>query len=248
MAKTISDFLKALKELADDNTRYYGKWNSSTGNGKWNVPRGQESYPPTFDCGLAVTYAIYKAAGWKWNNGTNCAQYGYIWPNNDSSDNEWFLRSHCGATKYTYNKNILKPGDIILGYNHIWMYYGNNQIFEANDGYSSNKGKQIDIHSFIDYSDAYCIYRLPWEQGDSSPEPDMPGCQDLGICELGDKGPLVMTMQAILNGKNNAGLLVDGVFGEITKQALIDYQKKHPSLYVDGICGPDTWGDLLYRD
>ena len=40
-------------------------------------------------------------------------------------------------------------------------------------------------------------------------------------------------------------LLVDGVAGNLTIGALLDFQKKHPPLEPDGICGPNTKKALL---
>lgn len=168
MAKTIADLKAAWKALADDNTRTYGRWNSSTGNGKWNVPSGKESYPPSFDCGLALTWGIYKACGWSWNSGTECAYKGYIWPDNEGTSNhEWFLVSLLGAKKYKYSDigyAGLKNGDILDSKSHVWAMYdkSRNQIFEANDGYSSGAGS-ISIHNWIDYGPVW-VYRLPWKE------------------------------------------------------------------------------------
>ncbi len=63
----------------------------------------------------------------------------------------------------------------------------------------------------------------------------------------------VMTLQRILNelldgqgyrGKDGNKLTVDGVFGDNTEYALMQYQKNH-GLTVDGICGYPDWSALL---
>ena len=254
---TIADVKKYAKALADDNTRYYGKWNSSTGNGKWNVPSGYESYPPTFDCGLACTWAIYKALGWSWNSGTTCAWKGYIWPDNEGTSNhEWFMVSLLGAKKYSYSDigyNGLKDGDILDSKSHIWMMYDKSAgtIFEANDGYSSNKAKQIDIHGWINYGPVW-VYRLPWESGESEdPTPAKKvtrfNMEDIWTVQKGGDGGYVASLQALLNAKMDAGLLVDGNCGDLTVKAIKKWQKKY-GLYVDGIAGPITQNDIYCRD
>ena len=37
---------------------------------------------------------------------------------------------------------------------------------------------------------------------------------------------------------------VDGVFGPMTTQVLIQWQRRTNSLKVDGVCGPSTWAWL----
>ena len=59
-------------------------------------------------------------------------------------------------------------------------------------------------------------------------------------------GALVRSAQLLLNGKNSAGLDVDGDFGSLTDTAVRNYQKKK-GLEVDGIIGPMTWESLLTK-
>ena len=57
-------------------------------------------------------------------------------------------------------------------------------------------------------------------------------------------GAAVKTLQDALNKVNNAGLTVDGKYGNNTKNAIINYQKKK-GLTADGICGSKTWEKLI---
>lgn len=52
----------------------------------------------------------------------------------------------------------------------------------------------------------------------------------------------IKTLQTYLN-KFGYGLVVDGLFGIKTYLAVRDFQKNH-DLFVDGICGPNTWKKL----
>ena len=59
----------------------------------------------------------------------------------------------------------------------------------------------------------------------------------------GSTGSAVSKLQTILN-EHGYGLAVDGIFGEKTRAAVRDYQKRY-NLKLDGIAGPETWGSLL---
>ena len=60
---------------------------------------------------------------------------------------------------------------------------------------------------------------------------------------FGSNGSAVSKLQTILN-QHGYGLAVDGIFGEKTRAAVRDYQKRY-NLKLDGIAGPETWGSLL---
>lgn len=52
------------------------------------------------------------------------------------------------------------------------------------------------------------------------------------------RGSAVVTLQKLLN------LCPDGIFGEITEEAVKTYQKEHGIVPIDGIVGPKTWTKL----
>lgn len=60
---------------------------------------------------------------------------------------------------------------------------------------------------------------------------------------FGSTGSAVSKLQTILN-QHGYGLAVDGIFGEKTRAAVRDYQKRY-NLKLDSIAGPETWGSLL---
>ena len=63
------------------------------------------------------------------------------------------------------------------------------------------------------------------------------------LLKEGSKGMSVTTLQTYL--KNTGyNLIIDGVFGEITEEAVKDYQKKN-KLVSDGIVGNKTWNYLI---
>jgi hypothetical protein len=85
------------------------------------------------------------------------------------------------------------------------------------------------------------------DAGDITPDPD-PGPPDPPTPPVpdelyptlgrGDVGPWVRYMQLLLGG-----VKVDGDFGPNTEEAVESFQNIE-GLYIDGICGPDTWGAL----
>lgn len=59
----------------------------------------------------------------------------------------------------------------------------------------------------------------------------------------GSTGDSVRDLQRKLNA-NGYKLDEDGVFGNNTYNAVVDYQRKY-NLRVDGVVGEETWGSLL---
>jgi peptidoglycan hydrolase-like protein with peptidoglycan-binding domain len=66
----------------------------------------------------------------------------------------------------------------------------------------------------------------------------------LSNIKSGSTGAQVKSLQILLNGKNSAGLAVDGQAGAKTVAAIKNYQSKN-GLTADGECGPKTWGKIL---
>ena len=52
----------------------------------------------------------------------------------------------------------------------------------------------------------------------------------------GSRGNAVKQLQTLLNGRGYS-LDVDGVFGKLTRAAVLDYQKKNGLKLVDGVVG-----------
>lgn len=63
-------------------------------------------------------------------------------------------------------------------------------------------------------------------------------CPKNGVIKQGSKGEYVRWLQWELN-RYGANLVTDGVFGQKTEKALMEFQRKH-DLIVDGKCGTQT--------
>lgn len=258
MAKTIADFKKYLKQIADDNRYIYGRYDSAIGNGRYRYDQLMYNSDCTFgrDCCMYISDALYRCCGWSTNNWT----HGYFWPHPGQSGYNYFLMSVLGCKKMYYNDigySGLKDGDILIGNGHTYAMFdkANNLIAEANDGYGGNGPLSIDIHGWIKYGSNPEVYRLPWPIGEYKEETPIVNNNSkeefdlatIWTVQKGSNGGHVRTVQALLNSKNKAGLLVDGDCGNLTVQAIKNYQQKY-GLYVDGVCGQKTWYDLVTRN
>lgn len=65
------------------------------------------------------------------------------------------------------------------------------------------------------------------------------------VLDLWDRGKNVRTLQSALN-EHGADLVVDGIFGQNTRAAVIDFQRS-AGLMIDGIVGPNTRAALWPR-
>lgn len=63
------------------------------------------------------------------------------------------------------------------------------------------------------------------------------------LVKKGSKGEFVKKLQRLLNA-NGSHLKVDGDFGVLTENAVIEYQASH-DLVKDGVAGVKTWGKLI---
>lgn len=76
--------------------------------------------------------------------------------------------------------------------------------------------------------------------GDAGPK-TLAGCPTL---QYGSMGNVTKLLQEALNDSGYECGMIDGAFGNKTKQAVILYQASH-GLVVDGVVGPRTWSNLL---
>lgn len=87
------------------------------------------------------------------------------------------------------------------------------------------------VHNFI------CIWKD--ESKDTKQVETCPYAEPKVNIRNGSRGTGAKWVQWMLNNKNKAGLIVDGIFGKNSVMALKAFQEKS-KLYVDGICGSAT--------
>ena len=93
-----------------------------------------------------------------------------------------------------------------------------------------------------------CVDEAPNPEPEHVPQPEpSPGPDKYHpTLRKGDKGVYVVEMQNDLlkAGEKLPRYGADGDFGNETLAALKSFQRSHPPLVVDGICGPKTWAVL----
>jgi peptidoglycan hydrolase-like protein with peptidoglycan-binding domain len=106
----------------------------------------------------------------------------------------------------------------------IWRTYGGSN--------PHNLHMHISVHNeepLYDSAEPWAITLLP---PTGEPNPVRP------LLERGSEGEPVKEVQRIL------GIEVDGIYGEATEAAVINFQQRHEDLVSDGIVGPYTWQKL----
>jgi peptidoglycan hydrolase-like protein with peptidoglycan-binding domain len=98
-----------------------------------------------------------------------------------------------------------------------------------------------DIEIYHEKFDQICqaiATTIAGEERPPGPTPPKPKPELYPTLALGDRGPWVRYMQLLL-GTTTA----DGDFGTRTEDAVEDFQSRN-GLYIDGVCGSDTWRAL----
>lgn len=127
---------------------------------------------------------------------------------------------------------------------------GNNiKVIEGNKGDAESSCTAVGVREITkSYAYIYGVARPKYGISDASePESKKITVETRQLC-FGMKGKDVEAMQAILiaKGFKCGTAATDGDFGGCTRDAVKMFQEVH-KLEVDGICGPETWGELINR-
>lgn len=150
----------------------------------------------------------------------------YDWDGNHSSDHVGIVTKCDGERITVLEGNV---GDsvgwriISPSYSHI-LGYGLPDYNRAG-GSSQTKPAFTSFYSFFDPVNQQRLRTLP-------------------TLLVGSDGIYVAMLQLALIARIDANLDVDGDFGPLTKEAVLNWQSSN-GLEVDGICGTETWASLL---
>ena len=233
---TIDNATKQMEAWAADSSHGYDQAN------RWG---------PDYDCSSAVISA-WELAGVPVK--TNGATY-------TGNMRGVFLR--CGFADVTWSVNLsngegLKRGDVLLNIqHHTAMYCGNGMEVEA----SINENGDVTGGMTGDQTGREFLVRpyrnYPWDcvlryTGENVPEMDTTEkikptyyyTVKLPLLKPGMKDNAVATVQQLLSARGYYSGDCDGIFGELTKQAVMAYQAD-TGLETDGEVGGKTWDKLI---
>lgn len=195
-----------------------------------------------FDC-----VGLIKAVLWGWHGDTLRVYGGVSYASNNVPDigaNTMIQR----CKDVTDDFSAIEVGEVVWTNDHIGVYIGKGlavectpswadkvQITACNCSVSGYKRRNWKKHGRLPYV-TYTGVRAPLMETICKIEvPEL---------HLGMKSGYVKSMQALLNTYDNAKLSLDGYFGNDTRAAVMAYQKKR-GLGADGVCGKQTWAQLL---
>ena len=206
---------------------------------------------PDYDCSSAVISA-WELAGVPVK--TNGATY-------TGNMRGVFLR--CGFEDVTGSVNMttgagLQRGDVLLNIrHHTAMYCGNGQEVEASINESGGviggvtgdqTGREFLVRPYRNYP-WDCVLRYTGGDAGAEPEKSKPThyyTVKLPLLKLGMEDDAVTTVQQLLAAKGYYTGDCDGIFGELTKRAVVAFQADN-DLETDGEVGGQTWGKLINR-
>lgn len=204
---------------------------------------------PDYDCSSAVISA-WELAGVPVK--TNGATY-------TGNMRGVFLR--CGFEDVTGSVNMttgagLQRGDVLLNIrHHTAMYCGNGQEVEAsineNGGVTGGMtgdqtGREFLVRPYRNYP-WDCVLRYTGGDAGNGPEKSKPThyyAVKLPLLKQGIEDDAVTTVQQLLAAKGYYTGDCDGIFGELTKRAVMAFQADN-DLETDGEVGGETWAKLL---
>ena len=195
---------------------------------------GREVSGANYPWCCAFIWCVFNEAGIDIKRTASCVMLG-----------DWFKQEG------KYHKDNPQVGDIVFfkfpgssrWTNHVGLVIevnGNTLTTIEGNTSSDNKGSQnnggmVAIRTRKINSSVVGFGRVSDDKNNSA--------KNMPTLRLGSRGASVKTLQSILN-EHGAHLTVDGIFGNLTKLAVISFQGLN-DLQKDGIVGRKTWEKLL---
>lgn len=201
-------------------------------------------YRYTAWCGIGVTIAAQESDNW-----SSIFQIPGAWT-------PTFARGFANHGSWHWGSAQMKQGDIVFfdwnttegrtfdGIDHVAIVLRvTTDWFDTIEFNSKNNDVRITRRS---YANVVGYGRPAYEGAPPSPGGGGPVGEILALPQLstGSTGSAVRRLQEALNDTIGAGLVVDGVFGSKTHNAVTAFQSRY-GLGVDGIVGPKTWTGLV---
>ena len=195
---------------------------------------GREVSGANYPWCCAFIWYIHNEAGVDIKKTASCVELGTWFKNNGKfktsapkvGDIVFFKFS--GSSRWTNHVGIV----VEVGNGYIKTIEGNTSPDEK--GSQSNGGMVAERKRKLNSTIVGFGYFEPIENTPSTIYPTI---------KIGSRGASVKTLQTLLNS-NGANLTVDGIFGQLTKIAVLSFQGEK-GLTKDGIVGKLTWAKLL---
>lgn len=197
---------------------------------------GREVSGPQYPWCCAFIWYIHNEACVDIKKTASCAELGTWFKNNGkfktSSPNvgDIVFFKFPGSSRWTNHVGIV----VGVGNGYIKTIEGNTSSDEK--GSQSNGGMVAERKRTLNNTIVGFGYFEPIKNTTSTIYPTI---------KIGSRGASVKTLQTLLN-KNGAHLTVDGIFGQLTKIAVLSFQGEN-DLEKDGVVGELTWDKLLQK-
>ena len=195
---------------------------------------GREVSGANYPWCCAFIWYIHNEAGVDIKKTASCAELGTWFKNNgkfktsDPKVGDIVFFKFSGSSRWTNHVGLV----IEVNGNTLTTIEGNTS--SDNKG-SQNNGGMVAIRTRKINSSVVGFGRVSDDKNNSA--------KNMPTLRLGSRGASVKTLQSILN-EHGAHLTVDGIFGNLTKLAVISFQGLN-DLQKDGIVGRKTWEKLL---
>lgn len=186
-----------------------------------------------FDC-----CGLIKGVIWGFSGDYTLSYGGAVYQSMDLKDvNEKGLINLCNISD---DFTVIESGELLYMPGHCGVYIGNGNVVESTPSWKN--GVQITEISKRKWK---CHGKLPqivYNTSEPKPKNEKPDIAKYYL-KLGNKGMEVNKLQKCLNYVLDTHLETDGIFGPLTKNALLQFQNKY-NLLIDGVYGPQCYNKM----